>query len=66
MRDGMMPTTINFDAYKRLVEEDLEWLRNQPHSLENVHIQAILENHRDNRAYYDITVSYGDRLKSHD
>lgn len=37
-----MPTTINRHTYRQMIDEDLEWLRKQPYSLERMHIEAII------------------------
>jgi len=37
-----MGTTLNRSAYQRLVDEDLEWLAEQPRGLERGHIEMIL------------------------
>lgn len=37
-----MPTTLNRAAYFKLVEEDLQWLLQQPRSLERDHIEHML------------------------
>ena len=37
-----MPTTLNKAAYKQLIDEDIEWLKKQPRSLERDHIEVIL------------------------
>lgn len=37
-----MPTTLNRQAYLNLVNEDLEWLLQQPRTLERDHIEHIL------------------------
>lgn len=38
-----MPSQINRPAYKRLIDENIEWLRKQPRTLEREHIIAIVE-----------------------
>jgi len=38
-----MSLTLNADAYRKLVREDIEWLLRQPQTLERDHIQQILE-----------------------
>ncbi len=38
-----MGTTMNSDAYKKIIEEDLEWLDKQPRTLEREHIRKIVE-----------------------
>lgn len=38
-----MATEINKKSYIKLVKEDLDWLENQPYSLEQSHIKAILK-----------------------
>lgn len=39
-----MGTTMNRDAFQRLVSEDIAWLLNQPHSCERMHILSLLNN----------------------
>ena len=39
-----MSVLISPEAYKRLLQEDLDWLLKQPKSLEKDHIEAILKN----------------------
>ena len=39
-----MSVLISPEAYKRLLQEDLDWLLKQPESLEKDHIEAILKN----------------------
>lgn len=39
-----MGTTLNIDTYKRIVQEDIDWLEKQPHSLEKDHILSMLKN----------------------
>lgn len=34
---------LNTESYQKLLEEDIEWLEKQPHSLEKDHILAILK-----------------------
>jgi hypothetical protein len=47
-----MPTRLNQDAYQRLVDEDLAWLREQPRTLEREHVELIV---RDSvRLYYPV------------
>lgn len=58
-----MPTTINFEAYKKLTAEDLEWLLKQPRSLERDRIEMILRRHIENRAHYDIEALRDGRLR---
>lgn len=36
---------VNSAAYRQLVDEDLEWLRKQPRTLERDHIEVILKWH---------------------
>lgn len=38
-----MSTRLNREAYEKLVKEDIEWLRQQPRTLERDHILVILE-----------------------
>lgn len=46
-----MSGKLTRDAFKRLIAEDIEWLRQFPNTLERRHIEAVLEDsiHR----YYD-------------
>ena len=39
-----MSVLISSEAYKRLLQGDLDWLLKQPKSLEKDHIEAILKN----------------------
>ena len=39
-----MSVLISPEAYKRLLQGDLDWLLKQPKSLEKDHIEAILKN----------------------
>ena len=41
-----MPTTLNRDAYDKLLSEDIIWLMCQPRTLERDHIEQILGFHR--------------------
>lgn len=34
---------LNIESYQKLLEEDIEWLEKQPHSLEKDHILTILK-----------------------
>jgi hypothetical protein len=38
-----MVCTLNKDAYERLIDEDLAWLREQPRTLERDHIEQCLQ-----------------------
>lgn len=38
-----MSLTLNSEAYRKLIREDLDWLLKQPRTLERDHIQHILE-----------------------
>lgn len=38
-----MGTTMNRDAYERIIKEDIEWLLRQPKGIIRDHIQAVLE-----------------------
>jgi len=42
-----MGTTLNRDAYERLIAEDLEWLLKQPRTLERDHIESIVRRSAD-------------------
>lgn len=37
-----MPSRLTRAAYEQLIAEDIEWLRQQPRSLERDHIELIL------------------------
>lgn len=37
-----MSLTLNRHSFDQLIEEDKKWLAEQPHSLEHMHIQQIL------------------------
>lgn len=37
-----MGTTLNRDAYEKLIAEDIEWLMKQPRTLERDHIAKVL------------------------
>jgi hypothetical protein len=39
-----MSVLISPEAYKKILQEDLNWLFKQPESLEKDHIEAILKN----------------------
>lgn len=39
-----MSVLISPEAYKKLLQGDLDWLLKQPESLEKDHIEAILKN----------------------
>ncbi len=46
---------INAKAYRDLLDGDLGWLRKQPHSLEKMHIEAILQwSHKNAEAVVDL------------
>lgn len=49
-----MGTTICFAAYQQLVHEDIEWLEQQPATLERAHILAVLRAHVEDRRHYEI------------
>ncbi len=44
-----MSITLNMKAYRQLFNEDLEWLREQPRTLERLHIRDCLIWMRDHR-----------------
>jgi hypothetical protein len=52
-----MGTTMNKQAYARLVEENLEWLLKQPRGLERDHIEAMLRTELREFAIYDRSVA---------
>ena len=37
-----MPTTLNREAYQKLIDEDIAWLERQPRSLERDHVIDVL------------------------
>lgn len=37
-----MGTILNREGYEKLIQEDLEWLRKQPRTLEREHIELIV------------------------
>ena len=39
-----MSILISLEAYKKILQGDLDWLLKQPKSLEKDHIEAILKN----------------------
>ena len=53
-----MPTTINFAAFKELVEDDIDWLLHQPRTLERDHIEQILGRIANDRtAFYNVVTA---------
>lgn len=44
-----MPCTLNMRAYRKLFDEDLEWLAQQPRTLERDHIEDCLRWMRDHK-----------------
>ena len=50
-----MGTTLNRKGYEMLIKENLEWLLNQPRSLERNHIEDILNE--------SINLLYGDKKR---
>lgn len=44
-----MPSELNTAAYQQILDEDLEWLRRQPRTLERDHIECCLRWLRDNK-----------------
>ncbi|MEE8262708.1 MAG: hypothetical protein V3R83_09625 [Gammaproteobacteria bacterium] len=38
-----MSTILNRQAFNRLLEEDLEWLKGQERTLEREHIEAVIQ-----------------------
>ena len=38
-----METTLNKEAFTRLIDENIKWLKKQENTLENRHIQKILK-----------------------
>lgn len=51
-----MPTTLNRDAFERLMTENLDWLLRQPRSLERDHVEMLLRDAT--RVYYDLPGSH--------
>lgn len=49
----MMSSKLNRPAYEQLIKEDLEWLDQQPDTLEAEHIRQVLKDSI--RVYYDLT-----------
>ena len=43
-RSKKMSVLISTEAYKKILQGDLNWLLKQPESLEKDHIEAILKN----------------------
>ena len=43
MRRPVVGTTINRGAYQQLIDENIEWLLEQPRSLERDHIEGIIK-----------------------
>ena len=44
LEDWKMSVLISPEAYKKILQGDLDWLLKQPESLEKDHIEAILKN----------------------
>jgi hypothetical protein len=44
-----MPTTLNRKAYLGLIQEDLDWLLQQPRTLERDHIAHMLDKENEER-----------------
>lgn len=44
LEERKMSVLISPEAYKKILQEDLNWLFKQPESLEKDHIEAILKN----------------------
>ncbi len=42
--------TINSTAYRKLIDENIEWLLSQPRTLERDHIEIVLRWHSENAA----------------
>jgi len=40
-----MPTTLNKEAFQKLVDEDIDWLRKQPRTLEREHVEEIVRDY---------------------
>ena len=39
-----MEMKVNREAYRKLIDEDIEWILKQPRSLERDHIVSVLKN----------------------
>lgn len=48
-----MPMILNNEAYQKLINEDIEWLLEQPRTLERIHIEHCLRWLRENRHIID-------------
>lgn len=48
-----MPSTLNIEAYKRLLNEDIDWVRSQRGCIEREHVIAVLEWARDHRYEFE-------------
>jgi len=55
-----MGIKLNTEAYRKLISEDIEWLKKQPRSLEQEHILAILEYESQHLPMYYHTSTHGD------
>lgn len=61
-----MPTTLNRTTYLKLVEEDVQWLKERtPPSPERAHVIAILEAELDTPFHYEHSI-LKPRLHRHD
>jgi len=38
-----MSTRLNYDAYKKMIQENLDWLAKQPRTLERDHVEMIVK-----------------------
>lgn len=47
-----MSTMLNSEAYRKLLDEDVMWLKQQRRTLERDHIEAILQSHRSDAMLY--------------
>ncbi len=50
LRNNM--SKISKEAYENLIEQDLEWLNKQPHSLEKDHIRLIIVDYEIDKPIY--------------
>lgn len=59
-----MGTTLNTESYRQLVAEDIKWLQDQPHSVEKLHILAILNLHH--RATMSLLLEFQEKVRTVD
>ena len=58
-----MPCTLNRPAYKKLLQEDVDWLNQQPRSLERDHIIDFLQYEIEHMAVYTFSILEEDRRR---